>query len=379
MSFDADKKREHAALAEQAIDEGGLGRAAFHFAKAADFALKLAGKCTGKVRQAHLREARELVELAEQLQARARSAAPPASKPVKEVDGPAEGTADSPWALQERPTIKLADVAGLEDVKATLHEKVILPFLQPEVFRRFKAKLGAGVLMYGPPGNGKTYVAKAIAGELDAAFFPVNASQIKDKYVGESEKNMQRLFDEARKHERAVLFIDEAEHLLSKRGNRKIGVVTQFLTLADGLVENQTCLLILAATNKPWSLDEAVIRPGRLGTHVYVGPPDEKARAAIISSNLKGVPVAGEVSAAALAGRTQGYSGADVAAVCDRAKMMAIKRELQSGKPEEISAADFTTAVEQVKPSVSDTQIEEYLQWRDSKHRPEDANTDDTD
>lgn len=379
MSFDADKKREHASLAEQALRRSSFGQAAFHLAKASEFALKLADKCSGKVRQAHVREAHELVELAEQVQAREGAGKQPVASLLKQTTGPAAAEAASVWALQQRPSEKLADVAGLDDVKETLTGKVILPFQQPEVFERFKAKLGAGVLMYGPPGNGKTFIAKAIAGELEAAFFPVNASQVKDKYVGESEKNLQRVFDEARQHQRAVLFIDEAEHLLSRRGNRKLGVVTQFLTLADGLVKNQSCLLILAATNKPWSLDEAVIRPGRLGTHVYVGPPDAQARAAIVKHNLREVPVAREVSPDDLSARTEGYSGADLAEVCDRAKMLAIKRELASGKPDQVTPDDLTAALERVKPSVSEAQVQQYLQWRDSKLGPGDAVSDNDD
>jgi SpoVK/Ycf46/Vps4 family AAA+-type ATPase len=275
--------------------------------------------------------------------------------------------------LREKPTTKLADVAGLDEVKETLKEKVVLPFQKPEIFQRFKAKSGAGVLMYGPPGNGKTFVAKAIAGELDAAFFPVNASQIKDKYVGESEKNMQRLFDEARKHERAVIFIDEAEHLLSRRGNRKIGVVTQFLTLADGLVENKNCLLLLAATNKPWNLDEAVVRPGRLGTHIYVGPPDAKARQAIVAYNMREVPAGSDVVFGDIAARTEGYSGADLAEICDTAKMMAVKRQLNSQVPEQVVASDFTAAIERVKPSVTEARVKEYLQWQASGQKPSGA------
>ena len=162
------------------------------------------------------------------------------------------------------------------------------PFLHPELFERFKVKIGGGMLMYGPPGNGKTYIAKAVAGELDAAFFNVNASQIKDKYVGETEKNLQRLFDEARQHDKAVIFLDEVDHLLARRGNRKIGTVAQFLALTDGLVKNNNCMLVLAATNKPWVLDEAVVRPGRLGTHIYVGPPDDEGAGGHCRSEYEG-------------------------------------------------------------------------------------------
>ncbi|MGA2660563.1 MAG: ATP-binding protein [Verrucomicrobiota bacterium] len=374
MSFIADKKREHESVAEAALAEKDYAKAFFHTAQAADFGFRLAEQSEGLIARRYVEDAYELIEIAGKLKAKAQAQDNKSvDKVLKETAGAADEAAGAAWVLQEKPTAKLADVAGLDEVKETLKEKVLLPFQKPEVFQRFKAKSGAGVLMYGPPGNGKTFIAKAIAGELDAAFFPVNASQIKDKYVGESEKNMQRLFDEARKHERAVIFIDEAEHLLSRRGNRKIGVVTQFLMLADGLVENKNCLLLLAATNKPWSLDEAVVRPGRLGTHIYVGPPDAKAREAIVAYNLREVPAGGDVEFAGIAARTEGYSGADLAEVCDAAKMMAIKRQLNSGSPEQITAADFAAALERVKPSVTETHVNEYLQWQTSREKPSDA------
>jgi SpoVK/Ycf46/Vps4 family AAA+-type ATPase len=375
MSFIADKKREHESVAEAALAEKDYAKAFFHTAKAADFGFRLAEQSEGLIARRYVEDARELIEIAEKLKAKAQSQdRKSVDKVLKETAGAAgDDAAGAGWVLQEKPTTKLGDVAGLDEVKETLAEKVILPFQKPEVFQRFKAKSGAGVLMYGPPGNGKTFVAKAIAGELDAAFFPVNASQIKDKYVGESEKNMQRLFDEARKHERAVIFIDEAEHLLSRRGNRKIGVVTQFLMLADGLVENKNCLLLLAATNKPWSLDEAVVRPGRLGTHIYVGPPDAKAREAILAYNMRGVPAAGDVAFAGMAARTEAYSGADLAEICDAAKMLAIKRQLNSTSAEQVTAADFAAALERVKPSVTEARVKEYLQWQTSGAKPSGA------
>jgi SpoVK/Ycf46/Vps4 family AAA+-type ATPase len=378
MSFIADKKREHESVAEAALAEKDYAKAFFHTAKAADFGLRLAEQSEGLVARRYVEDARELIEIAGKLKAKAQSQdRSTVDKVLKETAGAAgDDAAGTGWALQEKPTTKLADVAGLDEVKEALTEKVLLPFQKPEVFHRFKAKAGAGVLMYGPPGNGKTFIAKAIAGELDAAFFPVNASQIKDKYVGESEKNMQRLFDEARKHERAVIFIDEAEHLLSRRGNRKIGVVTQFLMLADGLVENKNCLLLLAATNKPWSLDEAVVRPGRLGTHIYVGPPDAKAREAILSYNMREVPTAPDVVLAGIAAKTESYSGADLAEICDAAKMMAIKRQLNSQSPEHVTAADFDAALQRVKPSVTEGHVKEYLQWQTSREKPSDAGED---
>ena len=374
MSFHGDKKREHENAAAAAYDEGDLAKAAFHYFKSAEFGLSLAEESEGKIRRRYVEDARELIDLAEKLKAKALiKGKSEVNRALKEGGKEEDAKAKSDWELKERPTERLDDVAGLAEVKAELREKVIEPFNHPELFERFKLKLGGGVIMYGPPGNGKTFVAKAVAGELDAAFFPVNAAEIKDKYVGETEKNLQKLFEEARKHERSVLFLDEVDHLLAKRGNRKIGTVAQFLSLTDGLVKNKNCMLILAATNKPWMLDEAVTRPGRLGTHIYVGPPDAQAREAILALNLKGVPIAPELSLADQAGKTDGYSGADMAEVCDRAKRAAKNRQVASGKDEFVTKDDFVAALAKVKPSVTAEQLKEYETWRDSREKPKGA------
>lgn len=377
MSFIADKKREHETAAEKALMEKDYAKAFFHTAKAAEFGLKLAEETEGKVALRYVEDAIELIDIASELKAKAQTESREAVRDaVKEASG-IEDTTQTQWELKEKPTEKLDDVAGLDDVKQELREKVIEPFLHPEIYDRFKVKVGGGILMYGPPGNGKTYVARAVAGELDAAFFNVNASQVKDKYVGETEKNLQRLFDEARKHDKSVVFLDEVDHLLAKRGNRKIGTVTQFLALTDGLIKNTKCMLVLAATNKPWMLDEAVIRPGRLGTHIYVGPPDAKAREAIVAFNMKDVPAADDVSFADIAARAEGYSGADVAELCDRAKRFALNRQLSGGKEESVTKDDFSAAMEKVRPSVTPQQLKEIEDWRQSREKPTDADVED--
>jgi SpoVK/Ycf46/Vps4 family AAA+-type ATPase len=370
MSFIADKKREHEAAAEKSLVEKDYAKAFFHTAKAAEFGLALAEQSEGKIAERYVEDAFDLIDIASKLKVKAQNQAPVAARRVVKE---ASGEEDSPktqWELKAKPTEKLDDVAGLDDVKQELREKVIEPFLHPELFERFKVKIGGGILMYGPPGNGKTYIAKAVAGELDAAFFNVNASQIKDKYVGETEKNLQRLFDEARQHDKSVIFLDEVDHLLARRGNRKIGTVAQFLALTDGLVKNNNCMLVLAATNKPWVLDEAVIRPGRLGTHIYVGPPDDKAREAIIAHNMKEVPVAGDVAFADIATKTEGYSGADIAELCDRAKRFALTRQLASGSEQNVGSEDFAAAMVKVRPSVSPELLKEFESWRDARLAP---------
>jgi len=369
MSFIADKKREHETAAEKALVEKDYAKAFFHTAKAAEFGLALAEQSEGKIAQRYVEDAFELIEITSELKSKAQTQAPKAARKAMQEAGEEE-EAPSTWELQEKPDMKLDDVAGLDEVKQVLREDVIMPFQRPEIYKRFKQEAGAGVLMYGPPGNGKTFIARAIAGELDAAFFPVDCAQIKDKYVGETEKNMKRLFTEAQSRERAVLFFDEVEAILERRGNRKINTVTQFLALTDGIVKGKNCTLLLAATNKPWRLDEAALRPGRLGTHIYVGLPGAKAREAIIAYNMKGIPVAADVSFADLVLKTENYSGADVAEICKGAKKSAIRRQLQSGQDEVVDANDFQAALEKVSPSVTKENLAEFKKWRESRDRP---------
>ncbi len=370
MSFFADKKREYEAIAENAILEKDFYKAFFYTAKAAELGLILAEQSEGKIALRYIEDAFELLDIAEALKKKVPSQIAEKPRRFQLENGTSEPSDRAAWQLKEKPTERLDDVAGLDEVKTELKEKVIYPSLHPEIFERFRLKAGGGILMYGPPGNGKTFIARAIAGEMDAAFYNVNASQIKDKYVGETEKNLQRLFDDARKEEKVVIFLDEVDHLLAKRGNRKIGTVAQFLALADGIEKNTNCMLLLAATNKPWMLDEAVIRPGRLGTHIYVGPPDENARKSILEYNLKGVPVAQDISFDEIAKMTINYSGADLTELCDKAKRIAMNRQIASGKEEIVTKNDFNEALQKIKPSITEEMIQQLEAWKNMKIVP---------
>lgn len=382
MSFSADKKREHEQAAEKALAQKDYAGAFFHTAKAADFGLNLAERSEGKVARAYLNDAKDLLEIAAELKEKARGQDKDSpGRVIKEnenVSAEEEKAAQSDWQLQERPDTKLDDVAGLDDVKAALRDDVINAISHPQVYQRFKVEGGGGVLMYGPPGNGKTFIAKAVAGELDAAFFAVDASQIKDKYVGETEKNMRRLFEEARQHPRAVIFLDEVDALLQKRCNQKVNAVTQFLILADGIAKMGDCtLLLLGATNKPWSIDPAALRPGRFGKQIHVGLPDEAARDAIVRYCLKEVPVEDGFPFQEIANRTEGYSGADMAEICRRAKKAAIRRQIASGENEVVTRADVEQELVSMTPSVGPEALAKYETWRDDHSANSDGDKDD--
>ena len=202
------------------------------------------------------------------------------------------------FARAERPSTRFADIAGLEDVKEDIRLKLIYPLAHAEKARRYGIRTGGGVLLYGPPGTGKTMIARAIAGEIDAAFFSVKPSEMLSKWAGEAEKNVAELFRVARAAPLSVVFIDEIDALLPGREKDRSSImqrlVPQFLAELDGFdTSGRNPLLFLGATNKPWALDSAVLRPGRFDAKIYVGLPDRAARRAMLAAGLRGRPVAG--------------------------------------------------------------------------------------
>jgi len=270
---------------------------------------------------------------------------------------------------------KFEDVAGLEEVKKILNEDVILPFVHPEVYHRFQVKSGGGVLLYGPPGCGKTFVARAIASQLGAAFYSVNPADIKSSASGETERRIQELFQTAALHEKVVIFFDEIDALLSRRGARKINAVTQFLALSDGLLKIENCTLLIGATNKPWSVDEAALRPGRFSNQIYVGLPDREARKAIIQTHLRNTPQEEILISDQIITFTDGYSGADLSHVSKVASKLALNRQLESGKDEQICSADLLQAIQETPQSVFPELLEEYTDWLKTS-RPIDSDMD---
>ncbi len=257
----------------------------------------------------------------------------------------------------ERPDFAFADVGGMERVKEEVRMKIILPLRQPELFKAYGKKIGGGILMYGPPGCGKTFLARATAGEVKAGFLAVGISDVLDMWIGQSEKNLHALFEQARAHRPCVLFFDEVDALganrtdMLKSGGRQI--INQFLSELDGVATSNEGVLILGATNAPWHLDPAFRRPGRFDRILFVPPPDQPARAAIFRLLLKGKPIA-EIDFDALAKKTDGYSGADLKAVVDVAVEEKLRVAMNSGSLQPIATKDLLEAVKRQKPTVGD-------------------------
>jgi AAA+ superfamily predicted ATPase len=281
------------------------------------------------------------------------AAAPADVERLPAGDLPAGASADEP----ERPTLTFAEVGGMEAVKEEVRMKIILPLQQPDLFKAYGKKIGGGILMYGPPGCGKTFLARATAGEVRASFLAVGISDVLDMWIGQSEKNLHAVFEQARAHRPCVLFFDEVDALGANRTDmlKSAGrqIINQFLSELDGVAASNEGVLILAATNAPWHLDPAFRRPGRFDRILFVPPPDPNARASILRLLLKGKPV-GEIDFDALARKTEGFSGADLKAVVDVAVEVKLRDAMKAGALQPVSGRDLLEAVKRHKPTVRD-------------------------
>lgn len=253
------------------------------------------------------------------------------------------------------PPVKFADVGGLAEVKEEIHRRIVLPFQKPSLFARFKKRIGGGVLLYGPPGCGKTLLARATAGECQAKFLSVAISDVLDMYIGESERKLHAVFEQARASTPTVLFFDELEALAGKRKASRDGhaakIVSQFLAEMDGFAQNNGGVLILGATNVPWEIDAAFRRPGRFDRVLFVPPPDREARSAILDIHVRERPVAPDVDLAPIVKGTSGFSGADLEHVIETAADFAIAASIDAGAEVPISREHLAKALAQVKPT----------------------------
>ena len=285
--------------------------------------------------------------------------------------------------LVEVPNVRWEDIGGLEHAKQELMEAVEWPLKYPEVFKAANIKPPRGILLFGPPGTGKTLLAKAVANESNANFISVKGPELLSKWVGESEKHVREMFRKARQVAPCVIFFDEIDSLAPRRGG--IGdshvterVVSQLLTELDGLEELKD-VVVIAATNRPDMIDPALLRPGRLERHIYIPPPDKKARMEIFKIHLRGKPLADDVDIEKLAEKTEGYSGADIEAVCREAGMLAIRELIKPGMSREeakeaakklkIENRHFEEALKKIKPSLTKEDVEKYEKLIEDFHR----------
>ncbi len=257
----------------------------------------------------------------------------------------------------EKPNVKFADVGGLENIKKEIDLKIIKPLENPDLFAAYGKKIGGGILLYGPPGCGKTFLAKATAGEINAGFINVSLNDILDMWHGNSEKNLHNIFSKARENTPCVVFFDEIDALAAKRSDmlQSAGkkVINQFLNELDGIQHDNEGLLIIGATNTPWHLDSAFRRPGRFDRIIFVPPPDLKSKEIIIELKLKGKPNE-NIDYKKVAKKTKNYSGADINALVDIAIEAKLEEALISGIPKPITTKDLLQAAERHQASTVD-------------------------
>jgi transitional endoplasmic reticulum ATPase len=292
-----------------------------------------------------------------------------ASRGNRESSTEADGAASAQqWLVKEKPSLRFDDVAGLEDVKEDIRLKMIYPFQHADLAAKFDIRPGGGVLLYGPPGTGKTMLAKATAGEIDAAFFRISPADILSKWVGEAEQNIKKLFDAAIAEPRSIIFIDEIESLVPARRDEGSSVmqrvVPQILQGMEGFDKKSgQPLLFMGATNVPWQLDPAVLRPGRFDEKVYIPLPDLDGRRKMLEMYLSHRPLAKDVDLNALAAALDGYSGADIKYLCDRAATIPFLSSVASGIEGQITAAIFNDAQRDTPKSVSQEMLKRFEQW----------------
>jgi AAA+ superfamily predicted ATPase len=254
----------------------------------------------------------------------------------------------------EQPRIGFAAVGGMDHVKEEVRLKIIYPLTHPDLYKAYGKAVGGGLLLYGPPGCGKSYLARATAGEVRAGFIAVGLHDVLNMWYGNTEKNLHKVFEQARRNRPCVLFFDEVDALAASRADFRQSTVrpmiNQFLSEMDGVQASNDGVLVLAATNAPWHMDSAFRRPGRFDRVVFVPPPDGSARSAILRLHCNGKPL-GEIDYDAVAGVTADFSGADLKAVVDRAVEGKLQEALRTGVPKPLTTRDLTAAAGQQKPS----------------------------
>ena len=261
---------------------------------------------------------------------------------------------EAPRTEIERPKLTFQDVGGMEALKEEIRLKIIHPLAHPDLYKAYGKPIGGGILMYGPPGCGKTYLARATAGEIKAGFVAVGINDVLDMWIGNSERNLHELFETARNHRPCVLFFDEVDALGASRTDMRHHagrqLINQFLAELDGVKTSNEGVLVLAATNAPWHLDSAFRRPGRFDRILFVPPPDAGARAAVLRLQIRGKPTV-DIDYDHLAKKTEGFSGADLKAVVDVAIEAKLREAMKAGVPTPLTTRDFAAAAATLRPT----------------------------
>lgn len=355
----------------EAKNKNNIPLAKKNFTRSAEALVKLAKMSSGELRKSRYERASRLIDFINTLQEPKTNANiisnsnSNASKKTSKED-----SSETIWEAVSVPKIGFEDIAGLDEVKEAVRARIILPRKHPEVYQKYKKKSGGGVLMYGLPGTGKTMISKAIAKEINAKFFEVKSSDIVSKWFGEAEKNIKSLFETARKEKSAVIFFDEFEAMGAKRGGNSsvmARIIPELLAQIQGFNETDSNIMLLAATNRPWDIDSAFLRPGRFNEKLYIPLPDYEARKFIVTKALEELPIDADINIDDIVTFTDGFNASDVVEFCERLKDGPIKRTIESGgnNIKNITAEDVSLTKAKVKSSVNPQDVVTLENWKD--------------
>lgn len=325
----------HLLLARLLLNDGSVAKAAVHYKRAVELDSMLVD-----------------ASLAEQLSVQAQPVLLEGRSNEEELVDDDEPDA---FTKAERPKVTFEQVGGMNALKEQIRMKIIYPITNASMFAAYGKKIGGGILMYGPPGCGKTHLARATAGEIKASFIAVGIADVLEMWIGASERNLHELFEQARRLKPCVLFFDEVDALAASRSDMRTSstrqVINQFLMEMDGVDDNNEGILILGATNAPWHLDSAFRRPGRFDRILFVPPPDAAARVEIFRLVLSGKPLDPKIDFQLLAKKTEKFSGADIQNLVDVAIEKKLEQAMKTGTPTPLSTTDIEQAIKTVRPS----------------------------
>jgi len=372
-------------IAEEAVklDNGGNYKAALPlYLQAAEILAKMVRFTDNSTLRVKYSEAAKTYVTRAQTIKTLAAKAPPLGKTDKPSSGGGDEAEDQErkqdileTILTEKPNVKWEDVADLKDAKQALREAIIIPMLRPELFQSKTRRAWRGILLFGPPGCGKTMIAKAVATECEATFLSIDAASIMSKWLGESERLVKELFVVARENQPAIVFIDEVDSIASVRSGEEIGgerrVKTQFLKEMDGVsTKIDEKILTLGATNRPWDIDEAFRR--RFEKRIYLPMPNIDARKELFKIYVKEIETDKDYESDKLVGATEGYTGSDIALICREAAMQPIRELDSTGKITDpsvkvrpVSMEDFFAAIKRVRPVVSPNELNRFKEWND--------------
>jgi SpoVK/Ycf46/Vps4 family AAA+-type ATPase len=370
----------------EALQASKLEIAKRNFFSASDTLLKLAKNSYGGIKAQRLKRAEEIFTLAQDIEKKIIQSVTEKNttalqdyqkfiqaQPNLNYQGKG-GDADlSKFFPVEKPNIKFDDVAGLQNVKDEINRTIIQPLKFPELYKKYKKKMGGGILLYGVPGTGKTMIAQAIATEINAVFYSIKCSDLVSKFVGDSEQNVRNLFIEARKHPVSIIFFDEFEALGTKRDSYSTvmkRLVPELLSQIQGFEKSKNLLLVIAASNRPWDIDTAFLRPGRFEVAIHVPLPDKVARKKIIETKLRDIPMNADVSIDEMVDLTEGFNGADVSdSFIERLKDFPIQRAIAENKESPITKEDVLKTAKIVKSSVHMSDLKKIAEYEQNQYR----------